>query len=85
MIGTNDAMVGGDSGVYGTQLSRIVDALLAASVLPVLSTLPDSNYQNGRYRAAIGVFNQVIADVADRKLIPLWNVWSALNACQITA
>lgn len=80
MIGTNDAMLSGDSRIYRAQLTQLVDELLAAGVLPVLSTLPDSNYLNGRYRTTLRVFNQLIADVAGRKSIPLWNVWSTLNA-----
>jgi hypothetical protein len=79
MIGTNDAMVSGDAAGYRDRLSLIVTQLLAGGVVPVLSTLPDSHYQSGKFESTLMVFNQVIATVAEQFAVPLWNVWAALD------
>jgi len=79
MIGTNDAFVFGDAAGYRDRLSRIVSRLLKSGVVPVLSTLPDSQLWNGRYESTLLVFNQVIANVAKRFDVPLWNLWPALQ------
>lgn len=79
MIGTNDAMVVGDARLFREQLTRIVLTLLDGAVLPVLSTMPDSHFQLGRKQRVLMSFNQVIADVADRFAVPLWNAWAALH------
>lgn len=80
MIGTNDAMVSGVSADYRDRLSLIVTQLLGAGVVPILSTLPDSHFQGGKYESTLLVFNRVIATVAERFAVPLWNAWSALVA-----
>jgi hypothetical protein len=80
MIGTNDAMVSGDAQRYRYQLTRIVTSLLNAGVVPILSTLPDSHYRNGKYEAKLMEFNQVIANVAGDFVLPLWNAWRSTNS-----
>jgi hypothetical protein len=79
MIGTNDAMTLGNARQFESSLSSIVTSLLGAGVVPVLSTIPDSHYKNGKYEATLMAFNQVIANVADRYAVPLWNAWRALH------
>jgi hypothetical protein len=49
-------------------------------VVPVLSTLPDSHVKHGTYESTVIVFNQVIANIAERFAVPLWNTWRALHA-----
>jgi hypothetical protein len=80
MIGTNDAMVFGNAAGFRDRLSLIVTRLLKAGVVPVLSTLPDSHVLHGKYESTIMAFNQVMANVAERFAVPLWNAWRALHA-----
>jgi hypothetical protein len=79
MIGTNDAMVTKDQALFRTHLGLIVESLLAARVVPVLSTIPDSHFRGGAYQPALMAFNQIIADVAGRYIVPLWNAWAGLH------
>ena len=79
MIGTNDAMVFGDAKAFHDHLSLIVRQLLAAGVVPVLSTLPDSHFRSGAFEPTIRVFNQVIANVAAHFAVPLWNLQRSLG------
>jgi hypothetical protein len=79
MIGTNDAMVTRDASLFRVYLGQMVETLLASRVVPVLSTIPDSHYSGGAYQPILMAFNQIIADVADRYTVPLWNAWASLH------
>jgi len=79
MIGTNDAMVTRNAAAFRENLGLIVDALLRARVVPVLSTIPDSHFRGGAYESVLMAFNQLIADAAERFAVPLWNAWAGLH------
>ena len=79
MIGTNDAMVTRDASLFRAYLGQIVETLLAARVVPVLSTIPDSHFRGGAYQPILMAFNQIIADVAERYTVPLWNAWASFH------
>jgi hypothetical protein len=79
MIGTNDAMVTKDQALFRTNLGQMVETLLAARVVPVLSTIPDSHFRGGAYQPVLMAFNQVVAEVAARYVVPLWNAWAGLH------
>jgi hypothetical protein len=76
MIGTNDAMVTRDGPAFRAHLGRIVEVLLEARVVPVLSTIPDSHFRGSAYQPLLMAFNQIIAGVAERYAVPLWNAWA---------
>src|SRR5205814_10686978 len=60
-------------------LIQLVTTLTSAGVVPVLSTIPDSQLDGGILRVAVRQFNQVIADVAGQYRVPLWNLFRALE------
>jgi hypothetical protein len=79
MIGTNDAMVTRDAAAFRDHLGLIVEMLLGARVVPVLSTIPDSHFRGGTYETVLMAFNQIIADTAEQFTVPLWNAWVGLH------
>lgn len=78
MIGTNDVYY--DTPVsFRAGLGAIADMLLARGVIPVLSTLPDNYYYYAGLDTRLAEYNQIIADVAAERDVPLWNYWRALQ------
>ena len=73
MIGTNDVGTSTPDGVFESRLEQLVDKLTAKGVIPILSTIPRHN-DNPGYAPAVDRFNQIIADVADDRQIPLMNL-----------
>lgn len=78
MIGTNDVGRIRNAGVFHVQITRLVETLVAAGVVPVLSTIPDMSGALGYLRGDVLAYNQVIADVSATHHVPLWNAWRAL-------
>jgi uncharacterized protein YraI len=75
MIGTND-LAGGVSGAqFQSNLQTIVQTTIDMGIIPVLSTIPDSNTAPDR----IGEFNNIIISVASAYNIPLWNYWLSMQ------
>lgn len=84
MIGTND--IGQDSPLatasldgYRTRLTALVNQVIAAGVIPVLSTIPPRTDEGGRFSAYVQPYNEIIAQVAADRQIPLWNFWRAID------
>ena len=75
MIGTNEIAPYDPAG-FTSRLNQLVEALTSCGVLPVLSTIPPYEGFGGAYSSRIPVLNQVIANVAEARRIPLWNFWS---------
>jgi lysophospholipase L1-like esterase len=73
MIGTNDATRLSTAGEFSYRLELIVNQLLDAHVVPILSTLPESMAFGDNVTTHTQMCNQVIANVAERYRIPLWN------------
>ncbi len=79
MAGTNDLMVYGDAGRFRQELGALVDTLTADGVLPVLSTIPRNRFFGASSDNLSAVYNQVVADVADEKHVPLMNLARTLE------
>ncbi len=79
MIGTND-LFWNPTEAYRDQLRSAVRLLVNNGIVPLLSTLPPSNYNGGVLAPRVLEFNQVIADIADEFKLPVWNLWRALVA-----
>lgn len=83
MSGTNDALLGLPLGeTYRGELEKMVDRVRELGPVPVLSTLPPMavpahNGQPGKVRVAEA--NQIIAQVAAKRSVPLINLHSALD------
>jgi hypothetical protein len=77
MIGTNHLADNNPEG-FRAGLRAVVRALTDAGVVPILSTIPPSTGLGGRFTAAVPVLNQVIADVAAERHLPVWNLWRGL-------
>src|SRR5262249_53132596 len=73
MVGTNDVFGNVSLTDFRRNMAKIVRTLEDLGVVPVLSTLPDIVYGGGQYQ--VDPYNQVIADVAARFRVPLWNLW----------
>jgi hypothetical protein len=80
MIGTNDLGIYGNPSVFRPHLELLVQTLTSQGVLPVLSTVPPDHAFGGVLQPVVLAFNQVIADVAEKYRLPLWNAWAALAA-----
>ena len=81
MYGTNHIGIGLDT-TFQTNLTRVVDAVIAQGVIPVLSTIPARLDQpNGvPLTQFVDEANRQIIAVAAARQIPLWNFWLALQA-----
>jgi lysophospholipase L1-like esterase len=79
MIGTNDAATGTDLTAYRAILESITNTALSRGVIPVLSTVPDHEPSDSVFEPRNIQINQIIADVADKYNVPLWNYWRALQ------
>ncbi len=76
-IGTNDARVM-DADEYRDRLGRLVDHLSAEGVVAVLSTVPPLTGAGPGTALKVDGFNQIVADVAFEKQVPLLNLARAL-------
>ena len=68
-MGTNQVW---QPAVFETELQQIVERLLQAEVVPILSTKADN--LEGNYR-----INTIIARLAYKYNLPLWNFWRAVQ------
>ena len=76
LIGTNDWAL---PFRFRERITYVVDTALALGVIPVLSTMPDDLYGGGVFEPQVLANNQIIADVAHERDIPLLNYWRALQ------
>jgi hypothetical protein len=77
-IGTNDtALTPFDQ--FGPQLEALVDKLTARGVVPVLTTAPHLLYTAPHSDTQARDYSQAVADVAERKRVPLVNLRRALD------
>lgn len=79
MGGTNDMIQYDDPATFGAWLRTLVDQLTSAGVVPVLTTIPPNHFLGADGPARVAAQNQVIADVAAEKRVPLLNLWRALE------
>jgi hypothetical protein len=70
MLGTNDNRYGRSPNAYGTDLWTIVDDLIAAGTIPVLSTIPPVNGDPGT-DARVPLFNLIVRAIAQGRQVPL--------------
>ncbi len=68
MYGTNDAE-GGNLDTFGSNLLGIVDTLIAAGVVPVLSSIPPRDYNANDVR--VPFYNDMVRALAEARQIPL--------------
>lgn len=68
MYGTNDAE-GGNLDLFGGNLLTIVDQLLAAGVVPIVSTVPPRDYNANDAR--IPFYNDMVRAVAEARQVPM--------------
>jgi hypothetical protein len=78
LIGTNDAGLT-PVGDYQRNVEAVLDVTLAAGVIPVLSTLPPQTISEGR-ADIMADYNAAVLAAAQRKNVPVWNYWLALQA-----
>ncbi|MBI5223166.1 SGNH/GDSL hydrolase family protein, partial [Candidatus Micrarchaeota archaeon] len=78
MYGTNDLQSPNNPTQFRANLNAIVDATIGDGVIPVLSTIPPRlDVVDGQAMGPrVATYNQIIADVAASKNIPLWNFWA---------
>jgi lysophospholipase L1-like esterase len=80
MIGTNDASWDTQlDTTFRGELETIVDEAESRGVIVVLSTVPDHMDTGGKFEPRTLQVNQVIAEVAAEKDVPLWNYWLSLQ------
>jgi lysophospholipase L1-like esterase len=78
MIGTNDAYRATPPNEFNYRLEFIVNQLLDAKVVPILSTLPEDLAFGDGVANLARAYNQVIANLAETYRIPLWNAYRQL-------
>ncbi len=76
MLGTNDAGAGRSTGAFQTDLTSIVDALEARSIVVVLSTIPP------RTSTDVSPYNTVIRSFAQARGLPLIDYYAEILARQ---
>jgi hypothetical protein len=81
MYGTNDLQSPNNPTQFRTNLRTIVDTLVSDGVIPVLSTIPPrlDTVDGVAMGPRVATYNQIIADVAAEKNVPLWNYWAQLQ------
>ncbi len=75
MFGTNEAYAGSGPESFRAALGAVVDALLEAGVIPLVSTIPPQQGYRGR---RVPLYNGVVVQVAQQRQVPLVNYWRAL-------
>lgn len=75
MLGTNDTYAG-SAPSFRANLAKVVDALVAQHVIPVLSTLPPSTRSD--LAANAPAMNDAVRAVAQEKKVPLMDLYGAM-------
>lgn len=75
MLGTNDNYVGTDAS-YRRNLGKVIDALLAKGIAPIMSTIPPRT--QAAANANIPQMNEIVRGVAAAKKVPLMDFAGAL-------
>ena len=78
VMGRSDALQDTDVNQFGGQYTQIVETILTANVIPVLTTIPGDP-------AEVEPYNEVILRIAEAYDIPLVNVWRIVNEAGPTA
>lgn len=78
MIGTNDTGIRAEPDRFEANLRRVLDELVVAGVIPVVSTIPHRFFPRGA-EGRVGPYNEAIRRVASDLGIPLWDYWRALD------
>ena len=78
MIGSNDTVEPNGLADYRRDLPKVVRAILAEGVVPVLSTIPP-RLNPPSAAAEVPKFNAVVREVAAAEGVPLWNYWLQLH------
>lgn len=81
MLGTNDLEFNALL-AFRKNLTRIIQEIQVAGVVPVLSTIPPrlDSEQMGR---RVGPYNQVIREIAQTLQTPLWDYWFSLQGSRM--
>ncbi len=74
LLGTND-IGGGNTSALTTNLGSIIDKLVAAKVIPILTTLPPRTGAD----TTVGNFNAAIRTLAQTRSIPLIDYWAEIT------
>jgi hypothetical protein len=77
MFGSNH--IGLPEETFTAEMAEIIDTLIDAGVVPILSTIPVAGWQ-GEGEPFTPRLNQIIFDLAREKAIPLINYWRALES-----
>jgi hypothetical protein len=75
-IGRNDALAQTPLGEFRASVNTVLDELLANSVIPLLVTIPGESTQ-------VMPYNQVIAQAAAERTLPLWNLWASIPSANV--
>lgn len=78
MFGTNEAANRLPPAQFQANVDRIAGELMAAGVIPVLSTIPHRTDRESA-NARVSAYNVAVMDVAAARGVPLVNVWRALQ------
>jgi hypothetical protein len=73
LLGTND-IGGGNTAALTANLGSIIDKLVAAKVIPILTTLPPRTGAD----TTVGNFNTAIRNLAQTRAIPLIDFWAEI-------
>lgn len=84
LAGTNDATVERSPAQFREYLSNLIDSLTDRHVIPILSTIPRlMRFGSDRENLSLQ-YNQVIADLAAEKQIPLLNLWRGIEGLPLS-
>jgi peptidoglycan/LPS O-acetylase OafA/YrhL len=78
LLGTNDVRFGRTVDAFGADLWTLVDHLIAAGTIPILSTMP-AMHGDPDSNARIPLFNRVIRGIAQGRSVPLIDLHLALS------
>ncbi len=79
LAGTNDIHVYNNLDYYRSNLRAMIDTLSDAGIVPILSTIPRNRFFGEISNQRALATDQVIAEVADEKRVPLLNLWRAVE------
>lgn len=74
MLGTNDVTAGRAVAAYKADMARIMDAMLAAGTIPILSTIPPCPGREDQARA----YNAALEEIAKERKLPLIDYWGEI-------
>jgi len=80
MIGTNDATLGSPPDDFRYRYDLIVNQLLDAKIVLILSTIPENLAFGDGVTNLARAYNQEIANISERYRLPLWNFHGQLAA-----